>query len=60
MTREEAGEAVERLGGRVSASVGGKTDYVVVGEDPGSKAARAEKLGVPVLDEARFLEIIGR
>jgi DNA ligase (NAD+) len=60
MTREAAGEAVERLGGRVGVSVSGKTDYVVVGEDPGSKAARAEKLDVPMLDETQFLELIGR
>ncbi len=60
MTREEAGDAVERLGGRVGATVSRKTDYVVVGEDAGSKAARAEKLGVPMLDEAKFLKLIGR
>jgi len=58
MTREEAGEAVERLGGRVSASVSKKTDYVVTGEDPGSKAERAGKFGVTKLDEAEFLKLI--
>ncbi len=58
MTREAAGEAVERLGGRVSASVSRKTDYVVMGEDPGSKAARAEKLGVAMLDEGAFRKLV--
>ena len=57
-TREEATRAVEDRGGRVAASVSRKTDYVVVGADPGTKAARAAELGVPVLDEAGFRELL--
>jgi DNA ligase (NAD+) len=52
LTREAARELVERLGGRVTASVSKKTDYVVVGESPGSKADDARRLGVTILDEA--------
>ncbi len=51
-TRDEARAAIEERGGKVTGSVSGKTDYVVVGEDPGSKADKAEELGVAVLDEA--------
>ncbi len=54
MTRDEAKEAIQRLGGRVSSSVSQKTSYVVVGADPGSKAADARRLGVPILNEAEF------
>jgi len=59
LTREGARELVERLGGRVSSSVSRKTDYVVVGESPGSKADDARRLGVTVLDEAAFLALTG-
>jgi DNA ligase (NAD+) len=51
-TREEAKAAVEALGAKVSDSVSGKTSGVIVGENPGSKAPKAQKLGVPVLSEA--------
>ncbi len=51
-TREEAAEAIQELGGKVSGSVSKKTSFVVAGENPGSKLEKAESLGVPVLDEA--------
>ncbi len=54
MTREEATEKIEALGGKVRASVSRKTDYVLAGEDAGSKLEQARQLGVPVIDEAEF------
>jgi DNA ligase (NAD+) len=54
MTRDEAKAMAERLGAKVSGSVSKKTDYVVVGDNAGSKADKAEQLGVPVLDEDGF------
>jgi DNA ligase (NAD+) len=51
---------VTARGGKVSSSVSAKTDYVVMGADPGSKYAKAVELGVPLLDEAAFEELIGR
>ncbi|MHB8417521.1 MAG: NAD-dependent DNA ligase LigA [Myxococcales bacterium] len=59
LSREEAKAEIERRGGRVSGSVSRKTDFVVAGEEPGSKLEKAHKLGVPVLDEAAFLEKLG-
>ncbi len=53
-SRDGAKEAILSRGGKASSSVSKKTDYVVVGDSPGSKADRAEQLGVPVLDEDRF------
>ena len=52
LTREQATERILAAGGRVTGSVSKKTDYVVAGESPGSKLEKAERLGVPVLDEA--------
>jgi len=49
---------VKQLGGKVSGSVSNKTDYVVVGDSPGSKADKARELGVTILDEAQFLELV--
>lgn len=60
MSREGAEELVRRLGGRATDSVTKKTDYVVVGSDPGSKAEKARKLGVPILSEAEFLRLVNR
>jgi DNA ligase (NAD+) len=60
LTRDEAKDAVLRLGGRVTGTVSKKTDYVVVGEDAGSKAEDAKRLGVTMLDEAQFLSLLGR
>jgi DNA ligase (NAD+) len=60
MTRDEAKDAILRLGGRVTGTVSRKTHYVIVGEDPGSKTDDAKRLGVTVLDEAQFLSLIGR
>jgi DNA ligase (NAD+) len=57
-TREEAKEKVEELGGKVSNSVSRKTDYVVVGENPGSKYDKARQLGVKIITEEEFLELI--
>jgi DNA ligase (NAD+) len=58
MPREEAKSIVERLGGKVVSSVSKKTDYVVAGEEAGSKLEKAEKLGVRIIDEAEFMEMI--
>ncbi len=58
MTRDEAKESLRRLGAKVSGSVSRKTDYVVVGEDPGSKADKARELGVTMLDEEAFLTLL--
>ncbi|MFD2368541.1 NAD-dependent DNA ligase LigA [Brevibacillus sp. GCM10020057] len=58
MSRQEAEEAIARLGGKVTGSVSKKTDLVIAGEKAGSKLEKAEKLGVAVLDEAGFLQIL--
>ena len=59
MTREEARAAIEEKGGKVTGSVSSRTDYVVVGKDPGSKLEKARQLGVKTLDEAAFREMLG-
>ena len=58
LSREAARELIERHGGRVTSAVSKKTNYVVVGEAPGSKADDARRLGVPVLDEAGLLDLV--
>lgn len=58
MTREEAQERIEKLGGTVTSSVSKNTSFVVVGEKPGSKLDKAQKLGIQILDEDQFLELI--
>ncbi|MEO2107461.1 MAG: helix-hairpin-helix domain-containing protein, partial [Actinomycetota bacterium] len=57
-SRDEAKQAVLDAGGKVTGSVSGKTFAVVVGDSPGSKAAKAEDLGVPILDEAGFEQLL--
>src|SRR5437762_2861011 len=57
-SREEAGEIVKQHGGKIVGSVSKKTDYVVVGTDPGSKYDKAKELGVPILDEAGFEKLV--
>ncbi|MEX0845947.1 MAG: NAD-dependent DNA ligase LigA [Balneolaceae bacterium] len=58
-TRKEATELIEKHGGKTASSVSGNTDYVLAGESAGSKLDKAKKLGVEILDEAKFREMIG-
>jgi DNA ligase (NAD+) len=58
-SREEAGEIVQQHGGKVSGSVSKKTDYVVVGTDPGSKYDKAKELGVTIVSETEFEKLLG-
>jgi DNA ligase (NAD+) len=60
MSREEATGLAQSAGARVSSSVSKKTDFVVAGESPGTKLAKAEQLGVEVIDEPEFLRRLGR
>ena len=57
-TRDEASEKIELLGGKVSGSVSKKTSYVILGENAGSKERKARELGIPILSEDMFLEMI--
>ncbi|HXR35292.1 MAG TPA: NAD-dependent DNA ligase LigA, partial [Candidatus Binataceae bacterium] len=58
LRREEAKEKIEAAGGKVTGSVSKKTDYVVAGEDAGSKLDKARELGVPVIDESQLLDML--
>jgi DNA ligase (NAD+) len=59
LTRDEAGDRIKQAGGKVSGSVSKKTDFVVAGEEAGSKLDRAKELGVAVIDEAELLKMLG-
>jgi DNA ligase (NAD+) len=59
-TRDQAREMLRQAGATVTDSVSRKTDFVIVGEDAGSKADRALELGVPILSEAELIELFGR
>lgn len=58
MTRSEAKQRLQDLGAMVSSSISAKTDYLIIGSSPGSKLAKAESLGVTILDETEFAEMI--
>lgn len=58
VSRQEAAQRVKALGGRVTSAVSKHTAYIVVGKDPGSKLDEANRLGIPVLDEAGFFDLI--
>ena len=57
--RDEASAMIEAQGGKTSSSVSAKTSYLLAGEETGSKLAKAQKLGVKVIDEAEFHKILG-
>ena len=57
LTREEATAKIEAAGGKVSGSVSKKTDFVLAGEEAGSKLEKAQQLGVKILNEAEFLKM---
>jgi DNA ligase (NAD+) len=59
MSREEASAKIESLGGKVSGSVSGNTDFILAGEEAGSKLGKAQKLGVKIISEKEFLEMCG-
>ena len=58
LSRDEASEAIIKLGGKVSGSVSKKTHYVVAGAEAGSKLKKAQSLGVEILDEDQFLKLL--
>lgn len=58
LTRDEASERLKQLGAKVTGSVSKKTDYVIAGESAGSKLTKAQTLGIPILDEQQFIELL--
>ena len=58
LSRNEASEIIEKFGGKTSGSVSKKTSFVLAGEEAGSKLKKAEELGIPIITEAEFLEMI--
>jgi DNA ligase (NAD+) len=58
LSRDEASAQIKRAGGKVTGSVSKKTDYVVAGDSPGSKLAKAESLGVSVIDESALMDLL--
>ena len=60
MGRREAQDLIKKLGGKTSGSVSKKTDFVIAGENPGSKAGKAKALGVKIISEAEFLKLVNR
>jgi DNA ligase (NAD+) len=58
LTRDEAKDRIKGRGGKIASSVSKKTDFVVVGENPGSKYDEAKKLGIKILSEEELLRII--
>ena len=59
LSRDQATELIKRAGGKVTGSVSKNTDYVVAGENPGTKLAKAEELGTEILDEDGLRSLVG-
>jgi DNA ligase (NAD+) len=58
--RSRAKDLIQAAGGNVASSISAKVDYLVAGADPGSKVGKAEKLGIPIIDESELMRMIGR